>query len=192
MPSTGPRSTAKKRRELVVEKAVLCFGEGGWTGTTFADVARAAEISPAYVIKLFPKKEQLFVAALESCFTRIEHVLIDAASRATGGPDSVLDQLGDAYARLISDRSVLMMQVHAQSASAVPAIGEALRQGLEHLVVLVSSRTGADDRAVQKFMAYGQLCHLVVTTEIDQLQTPGARLLSAGIRHYREETSSPV
>ena len=103
----------------------------------------------------------------------------------------MLDQLGNAYAHLIADRSVLMMQVHAQSAASVPAIGAALQQGLEHLTMLVVTLTGADDQAVQKFMAYGQLCHLVVTTRLDQLDTPGARLLSAGIRHYDQDDDSP-
>lgn len=169
---------------MVISFAVECFAAGGWAGTTFADVAAAAGISAAYVVKLFPTKEQLFVAALTACFDRIEQVLRQVASTASGDPAAVLDRMSDAYAQLIADRPVLMMQVHAQSAAAIPAIGEALTSGLERLTVLVSTTTGADDAAVQRFMAYGQLCHLIVTTRIDQLDTPWARLLSNGIRHY--------
>lgn len=186
--SAPRRSTAGERRQLVVGHAVACFAAGGWAGTTVVDVAAAAGISPAYVAKLFPKKEQLFVAALDSCFDRIAQALTAAAATtATGSPEDVLDQLGDAYAHLITDRPVLMLQVHAQSAAAVPAIGDALRRGLERLTMLVSTTTGADDAAVQRFLAYGQLCHLVVTTRIDQLDTPWAHLLTAGIRHYEDE-----
>lgn len=184
MTTVQPRSTAQARRPLVITSAVECFAAGGWAGTTFADVAAAAAISPAYVVKLFPKKEQLFVAALDSCFDRIAQVLFEAAGTASGHPDEVLHRMGEAYARLITDRPVLMMQVHAQSASAVPAIGEALRRGLERLTMLASNETEADDAAVQRFMAYGQLCHLVVTTHIERLDSPWAQLLSAGIRHY--------
>ncbi len=184
MNAQPPRSTATDRRPLVIGKAVECFAARGWAGTTYADVAAAAGISPAYVVKLFPTKEQLFVAALNNCFHRIEQTLLEVASTASGEPEAVLDRMGDAYAHLIADRPVLMMQVHAQSAAAIPAIGEALGRGLEHLTMLVSTSTGADDAAVQRFMAYGQLCHLIVTTRIDQLETPWARLLTNGMHHY--------
>ena len=186
MNTPAPRSTAQNRRPLVIQKAVECFAEGGWAGTTYADVAAAAGISSAYVVKLFPRKEELFVAALENCFQRIEQALLEVDAAGAAEPDAALDRMSDAYAHLIADRPVLMLQVHAQSAAAVPAIGAALARGLEHLTMLVSTRTGADDAAVQRFMAYGQLCHLVVTTRIDQLDTPWARLLSRNIRHYED------
>ncbi len=174
---------------MVIGKAVECFAKGGWAGTTYADVAAAAGISAAYVVKLFPRKELLFVAALDTCFDQIMNTLSEAASTASGDPAAVLDQMAEAYAHLIADRAILMMQVHAQSAAAIPAIGEALRLGLERLTMLVSTSTGADDDAVQRFMAYGQLCHLVVTSRIDQLDSPWARLLSAGIRHYDHDAA---
>lgn len=187
MNTSSPRSTAQDRRASVVREAVGCFAAGGWAGTTYADVAAAAGISAAYVVKLFPRKEELFVAALQDCFHRIEQALLEAVDGpAALDPDAALGRMSDAYAHLISDRSVLMLQVHAQSAAAVPAIGEALAHGLEHLTMLVSTRTGAADAAVQRFMAYGQLCHLVVTTRLDRLDTPWARLLSRDIRHHEE------
>jgi len=186
MERMSTRSTAQARRPLVIGKAVECFAIGGWAGTTFADVAASAGISTAYVVKLFPKKEQLFVAALDDCFDRVVAALTAAAATDVGDSGTILDQLGDAYAHLIVDRPVLMMQVHAQSAAAVPAIGEALRRGLDRITTLVTTRTGAADDAVQRFMAYGQLCHLVVTLRLDQLDDHWARLLSAGIRHYED------
>lgn len=182
----SPRSTAQDRRLLVIRKAVECFAAGGFAGTTYADVAAASGISPAYVVKLFPRKEELFVAALTDCFDRIERALVEVDVSTTDAPEAALDRMGDAYAHLIADRPVLMLQVHAQSAAAVPAIGEALARGLERLTMLVSTRTGADDLAVQRFMAYGQLCHLIVTTHIDRLENPWARLLSRNIRHYED------
>lgn len=188
MEQASARSTAQARRPLVIGKAVGCFAAGGWDGTTFADVGAAAGISAAYVVKLFPKKEQLFVAALDDCFDRIVQALTAAASTDVGDPDAVLDRLGDAYAHLIIDRPVLMMQVHAQSASVVPAIREALCRGLERITTLVTNLTDADADAVQQFMAYGQLCHLVVTMRLDQIDDRWAQLLSAGIRHYEGDS----
>ena len=57
-------STAEMRVPVVTASAVTEFARGGYHGTTIADVARAARISPAYVFKLFPSKERLFVVAL--------------------------------------------------------------------------------------------------------------------------------
>lgn len=72
--------------------------------------------------------------------------------------------MGDAYAELISDRNLLMMQVHALSAAGVPEIAATTRGRLERAVDLIRERTGAPDSAVQQFVAHGQLCHLIVAT----------------------------
>lgn len=84
---------------------------------------------------------------------------------------------------LIADRSILMIQVHAQSASDVPAIRATMRAGLKRIVTYVKQRSGASDEAVQRFIAFGQLCHLITTTDIDELGEDWARLVARGIRH---------
>ena len=177
-------STAELRIPVVTASAVREFARGGYHGTTVADVARAARISPAYVFKLFPSKERLFVAALEDCFQQIvESLTIGADESGATDPDAVLDAMGGAYAELISNRSLLMLQVHAQSVADIPEIGQALRTGLASVVRLAKSRSGASDLAVQRFIAYGQLCHLIVTTGIDDVPDEWASIVSAGIRH---------
>ena len=75
-------STSEARRPLVTSSALREFARGGYHRTTIADVARAAKISPAYVFKLFPSKEQLFVAALDECFARILATLAEGADAA--------------------------------------------------------------------------------------------------------------
>ncbi|MDO7882758.1 TetR/AcrR family transcriptional regulator [Salinibacterium soli] len=177
-------STADARRPLVASAAVREFARGGLHGATVADVARAAKISPAYVFKLFPRKEQLFAVALESCFQQVlEALAVGADEAADDSPDSILDAMGDAYAHLIADRTLLMLQVHAQSVAEVPEIGDALRAGLERVTRFAKERSGASDAAVQRFIAYGQLCHLIVTTRVEQIPEEWARLLSEGITH---------
>ncbi|HEY0258463.1 MAG TPA: hypothetical protein VGC18_01310 [Lacisediminihabitans sp.] len=47
------------------------------------------------------------------------------------------------------------------------------------------SRSGGTDDEVQRFVAFGQLCHLIVTARIDESSEEWARLLSTGIRHPR-------
>ncbi|MCF4122595.1 TetR/AcrR family transcriptional regulator [Antribacter sp. KLBMP9083] len=177
-------STAELRKPVVAAAAVREFAGGGFHGTTIADVARAAKISPAYVIKLYPSKERLFVTALETCFAQVVESLAAGADRAQDpSPDGVLHAMGGAYAELIGDRTLLMLQVHAQSVADVPEIGAALRAGLRQVVDYAKSRSRASDEAVQRFIAFGQLCHLIVTAQIDDVPEDWARLLTEGIRH---------
>ncbi|MGO4595500.1 TetR/AcrR family transcriptional regulator [Leifsonia sp. 2TAF2] len=177
-------STADDRRETVLDSAIAVFAASGYLGTPIAAIASDADISPAYVFKLFPSKESLFVASLDRCFERIEAALEAGARAADGGtPAAILDAMGGAYAELISDRSLLMLQVHAQSASDVPEIREALRRGLARITRFATTRSGADEDAVQHFVAYGQLCHLVVTAGLEEVPETWARTLTHGIRH---------
>ncbi|WP_241979870.1 TetR/AcrR family transcriptional regulator [Cryobacterium sp. TMT4-31] len=172
------------RTPVVAASAVREFARGGYHGTTIADVARDARISPAYVFKLFPSKERLFVAALDDCFERILATLAAGAdSAADQGPDAVLEAMGGSYAELISDRTLLLLQVHAQSVADIPEIGQAPRAGLKRVTRFAKTRSGASDSAVQRFVAYGQLCHLIVTAGIDTVPDEWATILSHGIRH---------
>ena len=177
-------STADQRRPLVAAAALREFARGGFHGATIADVAREANISPAYVFKLFPGKEALFVSALERCFDSIVDALAEGADAAADqSPDVVLDAMGQAYAHLISDRQLLMLQVHAQSVADIPEVGEALRAGLGKVTTFAKGRSGAPDDAIQRFIAYGQLCHLIVTAGLEDVPQEWARILSEGIRH---------
>ena len=169
---------------MVVARAVEVFARTGYHATPVAEVAGAAGISQAYVFRLFDGKLGLFVAALDHCWDRVVLALEAGADKAAGGPaEEVLDAMGGAYAELIADRDLLMLQVHALSASAVPEIRDAVRRGLARVVELVRERSGGTDAQVQEFVARGQLCHLVVTAELDDVPASWASALTAGIRH---------
>ncbi|OLT51739.1 TetR family transcriptional regulator [Cellulosimicrobium sp. CUA-896] len=174
-------STAADRRSEIVSAALTAFSRGGYAGTTITDVAREAGVSSAYVLKLFGGKKVLFVAALDKCFERIEEALAAAPAGLT--PVASLDAMGDNYADLIADRTLLLMQVHAQSVAMHPAIGDSLRAGLARITRFAKQRSGAADREVQRFIAYGQLCHLVVTSGIADLDDDWAHTLTDGLRH---------
>lgn len=178
-------STAERRRAEIIDAAVGVFAESGYSGSTVAQVGRAAGVSPAYVFKLFPSKGALFAAALARCFERVEETLRGAAESVRGHePQAVLDAMADAYAGLIRDRSLLLLQVHAMSAAhQVEGVEAALREGIARVVRAVSTSSGADDAAVQRFVAFGQLCHLIVTADIDGADGAWAALLTRGIRH---------
>lgn len=177
-------STADARRPVVVAAALAEFARGGYYATTVADVARAAKISPAYVFKLYAGKEALFIAALETCFDAILLALEEGADAAADQTsEKVLDAMGDAYAQLIGDRTLLTLQVHAQSVADIPDVGAALRTGLARVTMFAKSRSGGGDEDVQRFIAYGQLCHLIVMTQLDGRPEEWASLLTKGMSH---------
>lgn len=172
----------------MVSHAVHVFARTGYHATPVTDVAAAAGISAAYIFRLFPGKLGLFVAAVDHCYARMRQAMQDgaAAAPAEAGPEAVLGAMGDAYVDLIRDRDVLMLALHAQSASEVPEIRAAVQRGIGDVVTTVSALSGAGDHAVQQFMAVGLLCQLIVTADLDGLQTDWARSLTAGIRHLDE------
>lgn len=194
MPAAKPRqlSTAEARRETVLRTAIGAFAARGYFGTTTTEVAKRAGISQAYVYRLFPNKESLFVAVVEHCFARVRASLAEGAAAATAGadgagdrdPEAVLSAMGASYARLIGDRDLLLLQLHAQAAAASePAVREAVRAGYARLVEYVRGVSGGDGEQVQRFFAVGMLCHLVVSMGAEEVDAPWAGTLTAGIRH---------
>ncbi|MFI9818726.1 TetR/AcrR family transcriptional regulator [Saccharothrix variisporea] len=188
MPATERRlSTAEERRETVLRTALATFGTKGYYGTTTGEVAKAAGISQAYVYRLFPDKEALFLAVVERCFARIRESLADGVAQASGSsPDAVLFAMGDAYARLIAEENALLLvQMHAQCAAiSEPAVREVVQHGYARTVEYVRGVSGATEDLVQMFFARGMLCHLVVAVDAEHVDAPWARTLSNGIRHY--------
>jgi len=177
-------STAEARREAVVSSAIASFAKGGFQGTTIADVAAHAAISPAYVSKLY-NKVQLFVAALDECYQRILTAIAEGADEAEADamPAEVLHAMGGAYAELVADRDLLMLQVHAQAATNVPEIAGAVRRGVARVTDYAQTRSRAADTEVQQFIAFGQLCHLLTTIDAFDVDAAWAAALTAGVRH---------
>ncbi|MFE0022947.1 TetR/AcrR family transcriptional regulator [Amycolatopsis sp. NPDC059021] len=179
-------STAEERREVVLSTAVSSFAARGYYGTNTTEVAKRAGISQAYVYRLFPNKEALFVAVVEHCFDLVRDSFARGAAKARGSePHEVLMAMGDEYARLIADKDLMLVQVHAQAAAASePAVREVVQRSYARTVEYVRSVSGADADAVQHFMARGTLCHLVVAIGATEVDAPWANTLSAGLRHH--------
>jgi AcrR family transcriptional regulator len=182
MNQSRTRSTSSVRRAEVLDAAHAVFARTGYHATPVSDVAHAAGISQGYVVRLFGTKLQLFVAVLDRCYRRITEQL-EAAADGAGNGSAVLDAMADAYAALIADRDLLMLQVHAQSAADVPAVRASTRRGLERIVETATRRSGASDDDVQRFLAYGQLCHLVVTADLDSVPEKWARVVTHNLTH---------
>ncbi|SHN28441.1 TetR/AcrR family transcriptional regulator [Cryptosporangium aurantiacum] len=184
-------STAEDRRETVLSTAISAFAARGYFGTTTVEVARAAGISQAYLYRLFPDKETLFAAVVERCFARIQESFAQGADVAAGtdgtsapSPAEVLHAMGGAYANLIADQDLLLLQMHAQCAAiSVPEVKRAVREGYERLVEYASGVSGAPEKDVQAFFATGALCTVVVSMGAHEVDAPWARTLNADLRH---------
>lgn len=131
--------------------AVVVFARKGLVGTPIAAVAEHASISPAYVSKLFRTKVDLFVAALDACYARITDALECGATQTDDrSPEGILHAMGGAYADLIADRDLLMLQVHAQASTDVEPVAAAVRRGIAAVTSCATSRSGAPASEVQR------------------------------------------
>ncbi len=182
--SAGHRSTSQVRRRQVLRAATPVFAQSGYYATTIDDVAQATGISQAYVMRLFGSKLGLFVSVVDECNERVTAALADAADRIPGGtPEAVLEAMYKAYADLIADRSLIMIQVHAQSVSDISEIRDAVRRGLAKLVDSVKVRSGASDAQVQRVVAFGMLCQLIVAVDLNGVHLPWAQTLTGAVRN---------
>jgi AcrR family transcriptional regulator len=180
-PAARQLSTAAERREALVEAAADVFAERGFHGTPTTAVARAAGISQAYLFRLFPTKEELYVAAVERCYERIGRAMADAAEQARAAGEPPLDRMGLAYAELIAESSLLQGTLHAfAAAGADPAIRDAVRAGYGELVALVRRLGGAGDEEVQGFFARGMLLTVLAGMDAQEVDADWVRTLYGG------------
>ncbi|WP_439624545.1 TetR/AcrR family transcriptional regulator [Shinella sp.] len=63
--SRPQKSKSDRTRETILEAARILFAEKGYDGTTVRDIATAANIDPAMVIRYFGGKETLFARAAD-------------------------------------------------------------------------------------------------------------------------------
>jgi AcrR family transcriptional regulator len=155
---------AAERRESVLEAAVAEFALYGLAGTSTEDVARRAGISQPYLFRLFPTKKALFLALVERCYQRVEEAFTAAAGDKTG--DQALDAMGDAYERLLNDRTLLLLQMHAYAACEDADIRSATRAGFKRLWTLVERVSGLPYERIVTFFAMGMLMNVAAAMDL--------------------------
>lgn len=156
--------SAEDRRETVLVAAVEEFAAGGLAGTSTEAVARRAGISHPYLFRLFPTKRALFVAVVERCFARTAETFTQAAEGKAGA--AALRAMGESYVGLLSDRALLLTQLHAYAACSDPDVGEATRRGYRRLWDLAIRASGATDEEVRQFFAAGMLLNVMAAMDL--------------------------
>jgi AcrR family transcriptional regulator len=174
---TGPRVrvSAEERREEVVRVAMEEFARGGFDGTPTEAIATRVGISQPYLFRLFRTKKELFLAAVDGCFVRTLSAFRGAAEGHTGV--DAMHSMGDAYAGLLEDRTVLLLQLQAYVACEDPDIREHVRAGFRRLTTFVAEATDASDDDVRAFFQTGMLMNVVAAMELDRVDEPWARSL---------------
>jgi AcrR family transcriptional regulator len=156
--------SAEERREAVLEVAVAEFAIRGMAGTSTEDVARRAGISQPYLFRLFPTKKALFLALVDRCYQRIADAFTAAAGDKTG--DEAFEAMGDEYEKLLDDRTLLLLQMHAYAACADPDIRDATRAGFKGLWALVERVSGKPFDDVVRFFAMGMLMNVAAAMDL--------------------------
>ena len=165
--SARTRQTAPERREALVEAAVEHFGQTGLHGTAVSAITDAVGITQPYAFSLFGTKKGLFLAAVERSCDRIAETFRAAAAAA--GDEGPLAAMGAAYGQLLSDRSLLLIQLQSYAACNDGEVREVVRRRYAQLYELVHDLSGADRLELQGFFATGMLLNVAAAMDLPEL-----------------------
>lgn len=174
-------STAAERRKQLLTAAIQVFAVHGYYGSSTANIAKEAGISHSYLFKLYPTKEDMFIAVVEVCFNRIIERFQEASIGFAGTPAERLEKIGLSYADILRDRNLMLIQLHAYSASVVPAIGDTVKAGVQRVVEYIQVETGVTNDEIQQFIGRGLIATISVSLGIENLQEPWAQALNGSM-----------
>jgi AcrR family transcriptional regulator len=167
------RHTAEERREEVLKAAVAEFAIHGLHGTSTEMIARRIGISQPYIFRLFPNKKDLFLAAIDQCFDRVEatfeQAVMDAGSAdqrshfASSTFGARLHAMGHAYVRLLAKREVLLFQMQAYAACSEDDVRRKVKHRWDRLMKVTAELSGATRDELSRFFAQGMLLNVAAT-----------------------------
>jgi AcrR family transcriptional regulator len=176
--------SADDRRPLVIEAAVKAFGVGGYAGTSTEEIARLAGVSQPYLFRLFGSKHELFLAAVERTYDRIEIAFEEAARHpAMDVPpefNRVLVAMGRAYGELLADHALLRLQLHAFAACDDAPVRAVVRRRFASLVALVAKLSGEPAANLRSFFAEGMLLNVAAAMELDEAEVAWQHICEEG------------
>jgi len=167
-PTTSHRQTADERRDAIVAAALREFAAGGYNGTSTESIARAVGVSQPYLFQLFGTKRELFLAVVRRCFQRTRLVFHEASIRRPEDDQqcSLLELMGLAYMRLLSDRDLLRIQLQAYAACGDEDVRQVVREEFAELYLSVKRESGASNEEIHHFFAEGMLLNVAAALEL--------------------------
>lgn len=155
--SVSPRRTADERKHDVIRAAMVEFGTYGYHGGSTERIARVAEISQPYVLRLFGTKLKLFLATLDHvCETILQTWQVALDSSPTEGWDALM-VLGQSYSRGEDTAMRFRMILQGAAAAETSEIEAAINAGMDRLWNWVQEATRASEVEIQRFWAYGMM-----------------------------------
>jgi AcrR family transcriptional regulator len=178
--SARQRVPAAERRDALIDAAIEEFAHTGLHGTPVDRIARRVGVAQPYVFSLFPTKRDLFIAAVERCFGRVQQIFERAAAEfnpATAEPEqTVLKAIGDSYVQLLgADRLVLMLQLQAYAACDDEVIRTHVHAAYSRLRQHIMELSGTDAATLDEFLAFGMYLSVQAAVSPEELPEIVAR-----------------
>lgn len=166
-----PRLSADERRDAIVAAGMNEFAAHGLAGASVDAIARRAGVSQPYVYQLFGTKKDLFLAVVRRGFERTRVAFEDAVRRHQAGElfecDSPIGAMGIAYAELLADRTLLLVQLQAYAACSDPEVQIVVRHEFSNLHRYVAEATGETPDVIHHFFAEGMLMNVSAAVQLD-------------------------
>ena len=180
------------RRQQVLRIAAEEFADGGLHGTSTEVIARRAEITQAYIFRLFGTKKALFLEVMVAAFDRMTEGMRAAAGTETGL--EALARMGAQYNELLADRIALLLQLQGFAACGDPEVRDAVRDSFGRMWQTVAETTGLDPVTIKAFLAFGMLLNNGAALQVADLDEPWAAGARTRIRpglfdHITTETN---
>ena len=170
------RMSGTERRSQVLRIAAAEFANRGLHGASVEAIARAADITQAYVFRMFGTKKALFLELIGAAFDDFSDAMADAAAGARGL--EALALMGARYYESLADRTTLLLQLQGFAACGDAEVRDLVRARLGRMWDTVADTTGLDPVTVKSFLAFGMLLNNVAALDVDELDEPWA----AGVR----------
>nr|WP_296766962.1 TetR family transcriptional regulator [Rhodococcus sp. (in: high G+C Gram-positive bacteria)] len=172
--------TAEQRREQLLTLAAEEFAAAGLQGASTELLAQRAEISQAYIFRLFGTKKNLFLQVVDRSFSRLIDGM-DQTAELTRGAQS-LAVMGEYYnTRALTEHTDLLVQLQAFAACGDPEVRDVVREHMARMWSSTADRTGLSPVGVKSFVAYGMLLNIAAALDIDEVDADWARGLRTRI-----------
>lgn len=184
--------SGRERRSQVLGIAATEFANHGLHGASVEAIAREADITQAYVFRMFGTKKALFLELVSAAFDRFSDGMAQAAE-GTSGLDA-LALMGARYYESLADRTTLLLQLQGFAASGDSEVRDLVRSRVARMWEVVAGTARLDPVTVKSFLAFGMLLNTMAALDVDELDEPWAQgvrtRIHAGLfEHIRADTN---
>lgn len=164
------------RRRQILAIAAEEFAENGLHGASTEAIARRAEITQAYVFRLFGTKRALFLELVVAAFDRLTEAMSNPACEETALVAAA--RLGEQDDPMLAERTALLLQLQGFAACGDPEVREVVRERFAKLWQTVAEVTALDPTGIRAFLGFEMLLGsglALQCTEVDEPWAHGMR-----------------